>query len=232
MNTKIFISTYKDFTPMVKSTNYQVIDSRNIEVPSLKLDDKFYSELYQYRWIYDNLYDELPQYVGFCHYRKYFSFFDNIPTMTDEKCIIVKPLYFNCSVKYQYGMFHNIEDLEIVENIIKEKYNEYVPTMEKYFLGNKFIQCNMFVIKKELFKDYINFIFGVLDEYIKIIGCSVIERINNNKTKYLKPFYPNSTIDYQYRIGGYLAERLTGIFLLHNFKHFEEYEMIVSEKKY
>lgn len=72
----------------------------------------------------------------------------------------------------------------------------------------------------------------VLNEYVKIVGTDINKRIEDNKDKYLKSFYPNNTIDYQYRIGGYLAERLTNVFILKRFKSIMACPVIITEKKY
>ena len=87
-------------------------------------------------------------------------------------------------------------------------------------------------MKKDDFKRYVEFIFGVLDEYVKIVGTDIRKRIEDNKEKYLKDFYPNNTVDYQYRIGGYLAERLTNVFLMNNFTKMKTYPIIITEDKY
>jgi len=81
-------------------------------------------------------------------------------------------------------------------------------------------------------KKYCEFIFGVLNEYLSITGYDIFKRIVDNKDKYLKDFYPNNTIEYQYRIGGYLAERLTNVFIMTHFKKIKAYPVIVTEDKY
>ena len=87
-------------------------------------------------------------------------------------------------------------------------------------------------MKREDFQDYIKFVMNILDEYIKMVGIDINKRIEDNKDKYLKSFYPNSTIDYQNRIGGYLAERLTNVFILKRFKNIKTYPVIITENKY
>ena len=72
----------------------------------------------------------------------------------------------------------------------------------------------------------------MLDDYLNIVGTDINKRIEENKDKYLKDFYPNNTVEYQYRIGGYLAERLTTVFIYGNFKHIKPYDVIITENKY
>jgi hypothetical protein len=56
--------------------------------------------------------------------------------------------------------------------------------------------------------------------------------IYDNYEKYIKNFYPNNTVEYQYRIGGYTAERLSNLFMMHKFKKIKTYPVIVTEDKY
>jgi hypothetical protein len=48
----------------------------------------------------------------------------------------------------------------------------------------------------------------------------------------LKDYEPNNTVEYQYRIGGYLAERLTNLFLLTHFKKIKTYPVVITENRY
>lgn len=228
---KIYICTHKDFSSPVKSDYYKIIDARKINV-NLPFDDLFYSEFYQFKWVNDNL--ELPEYIGFCHYRKYFSFLDNIPDMDkifeNHDVITLKPLFTGNNRK-QYEQCHNVDDLDIVKNIINNDFKEYKEAFEIFENNNILFPCNMFIMKREDFKEYIKFIFNVLDKYTQIAG-DINKRIEDNKKKYLKNFYPNNTIWYQYRIAGYIGERLTNVFIYKHFKNPLMYDMIQTEDKY
>lgn len=244
-NIDMFITAYKDFSTNITNKAYKVIvgnhsitNKSNLRLINCKqddiLDDKFYSELYMYKYVRKKC--RLKQYVGFCHYRKYFNFLDNIPNMDEifnkYDCIVAKPLQWKETVKEQYAKMHNIEDLNIIEKIIDEKYPEYSHFCKVFLNGHLFIPYNMFIMKREDFKRYCDFVFGVLNEYTNIVGTDINKRIEDNKEKYLKRFYPNNTIEYQYRIGGYLAERLTNIFLMNNFKKMKTYGIAITETKY
>ena len=98
--------------------------------------------------------------------------------------------------------------------------------------NNIIFPCNMFIMKKEDFIEYVDFVKWALDEFVKVIGTDIEKRIEDNKDKYLKDFYPNDEVWYQYRIGGYLAERLTNVFILKKFERVKAYKMIITEQKY
>lgn len=244
--TNIFIGVYKAFQPKVNNPCYKMIvgnhdlsnksDLKLIECGNKddKLDDKFYSELYMLKYLSEKY--ELKDYVGYCHYRKYFNFLDNIPNMDEifkeYDAIVAKPINYKLTIKEQYQTCHNIEDLYIIGGILADKYPSYATIWHNFINGNMMIPYNMFIMKKEDFKEYIKFIFDVLDEYINIVGTDIYKRIAGNNDKYIKSFSPNNTSEYQYRIGGYIGERLTNIFLMAHFKKMKPYEVIITEDKY
>jgi hypothetical protein len=228
-NTIIYICTHKDFIPAVHNDEvYKIIDSRSI-TPHIRLKDDFWSELYQYKFISEQ--SDLPEYVGFCHYRRYFSFGDKVPSLSKDMAIAATPMTFILTVEQQYDQCHNIDDLHQVGDILKELYPQYQATWNKFLRGHTFYPCNMFLMSRDKFKEYIKFIFDIMNEFLDQVG-DVKKHIEENKEKYLKPFYPNNDPQYQYRIGGYICERLTNVFLMKNFRHIETYNMIVTERKY
>ena len=245
-NLDIFIGTYKTFKPPVSNPAYKIIvGNHDIDNDSglelIKcgnkddvLDDRFFSEIYMLKYLVK--YRQLKDYVGFCHYRKYFSFMDNIPDMDEifGKCgaIVARPLHMKYNIGLTYGMCHNIEDLAITGVIIKTSFPEYYDAFLNVTNGNILIPYNMTIMKRDDFIRYVNFVGGVLDRYIEIVGTDIEGRIKNREKLYLKDFDPNNTLDYQYRIGGYLAERLTTIFVHKNFKNVMTYPIKITEIKY
>lgn len=246
-NVDIFVGTYKDVNPPLTNKAYKIIVGNheiknNSKLELIKcgddkdvLDDRFYSEIYMLRKLVENNYP-FKDYVGFCHYRKLFSFMDKIPDIDEcfKTCdaIIGKPISQKKGVGYQYALCHNFDDLKLIGEIIKDKYPEYFDTYKNVLLREELIPYNMFIMKKEDFLKYMEFINGILDEFVKIIGTDIEQHIENNKDKYLKKYYPNSEVDYQYRIGGYLAERITNIFLFKNMKKIKAYPVKITEGKY
>lgn len=97
---------------------------------------------------------------------------------------------------YQYEItpYQYAEDLDVMLDIIKEKYPEMYQSAYEY-LHNSTIgyYCNMFIMKKELFKEYSEWLFTILEEHEK------------------RRDYSNYDID-GYRVSGYLGERLFGIY--------------------
>ena len=100
---------------------------------------------------------------------------------------------------YQYEItpYRYAEDLEVMLDIIKEKYPEYYDTAY-YYLHKSPIgyYCNMFIMRKEIFKEYSEWLFTILEEHEK------------------RRDYSNYDID-GYRVSGYLGERLFGIYYMY-----------------
>ncbi len=243
-NIKIYISCHKDcYLPKGKFLFPIQVGAKNAQVrfPGILHDDvgeniseknPTYCELTAQYWAWKN---EQADYYGFFHYRRYLSFSDQAyqenmygevekdyldDSVYEDLCLDARKMqeticqydvltaksvclkkmnkslksnfYQYASTPYQYG-----EDLELLLDIIKEKYPDYVKTA-KYYLYESPIgyYCNMFIMKKELFNDYCSFLFDILQEHEK------------------RRDYTDYNID-AYRVSGYLAERLFGIYYTH-----------------
>lgn len=233
-NLDIFVCTHKNFEQVVNNESYKTIDTREIISGENELKDNFYSEFFSMFYVERKI--NFKKYIGFCHYRRYFEFMDNIPDLdgvfSKSEIIAVKPITFKNTVREQYAVCHNIEDLYILSGIIGEMYPNYIDAWNNFLDGHLMFPYNMFIMKSDEFKEYIRFIKNILDKYVKIVGTDIYQRIENNKEKYLKDFSPNNTVEYQYRIGGYLGERLTNLWIIHNHKKIKAYLVKITENKY
>ena len=241
----ILIGTYKDFKPSVTNPSYKIIYGNHtlsgeydLEtykcVSDERLDDMFYSEIYMLQNLDKKLLD--TKYIGFCHYRKYFDFFDDIPNMDelfkDYDVVLGNPIQLFYPIGIQYEVCHNGDDFYGIGAIIKERYGDYYDAFLRVADRRRFYPFNMFIMRTEDFKEYIDFVSGVLHDYINIIGDDITKRIVDNKEKYLKSFPPNNFIEYQYRFGGYIAERLTNVFVERKFSRIKTFGITVTDKKY
>ena len=240
----MFISTDRPFPIRVSNPTYKIlignhkIESRTKrEVIRCKLntelDDSFYGEIYMYKWLRDNY--KLKKYVGFCHYNRYFAFLDKIPNMEKEfsksDILIPKPIPLNVTNKEVYEKLYNIKDLNIIEDIITNKYPQMSDGLNGFLKARIMIPYNMFVMRKEDFIEYVDFVWDVLEEYLKVVGNDIDKRIEDNKNEYIKDFYPSDKIEYQKRIGKHLTERLTNIFIMYKFKKFGVSNIIIEKNE-
>ena len=114
--------------------------------------------------------------------------------------VVLKKLNKNLkSNRHQYELtpYQYKEDLDVMLDIIKEKYPEYYD-IANYYLDKSPLgyYCNMFVMKRELFQKYSEWLFTILFEHEK----------------------RRDYTDYDvtgYRVSGYLGERLFAIWYLH-----------------
>ena len=190
-------------------------------------------ELTAQYWAWKN---DDADYYGFFHYRRYFAFdpsitcddgwgnivYDRISDevikeikldpvsmkkmITQYDVISVKGrLYpqmqdeeFPMDVYHEYGVapFQHRKDLDLTLKILKQKYPEFVETADEYMKSNVAHECNMFIMKKDIYQKYCAWLFDILFEAEKQIDTT---------------WYSVE----EYRVMGYLAERLCGIYYLY-----------------
>ena len=99
------------------------------------------------------------------------------------------------TVQEQYGSADYLreKDLRTVLDIIRERYPSYIEAAETYCSGTTGYYCNMFVMRRDLFHSYCEWLFSVLEEF---------ER-RTDMTGYSRE---------ELRTTGHLAERLWGIY--------------------
>lgn len=168
-----------------------------------------YCELTGLYWAWKNLH---CNYIGLCHYRRYFSKRKYYANLKSKKKSIFNELdyenllknndvilpkkrnYYIETVRSQYEHAHNKKDLDEVEKIISEKYPEYICAFEKVMNRKKLYIFNMFAMKKELFDEYCQWLFNILfalETRIDITGYN----------------------QYDARVYGFLSERLFNVWL-------------------
>lgn len=181
-----------------------------------------YCELTGLYWYLKNKIDDDVEYVGVNHYRRYFLPYNNefakssivrisfdkweeinkqnpnflYEAAKDVDVILPVKRVYPMSIRAQYSTMHYREHLDETVSIIKEFYPRYEKAAEEYLKGNKSHLYNMFVIKKEYYKEMMEWIFDVL--------FKLEERIE----------IPNDV--QQARVFGFLSERLVNIFILQN----------------
>lgn len=164
-----------------------------------------------------------PDYIGFMHYRRHFifnnkkydaSFYDQVPfDILDEAYLqecslndnaikdivcgndIVMAFPYKTSGNYeQYKAVHKIEDYDKAIDYVRKKHADFSKILDAYNKEKFAYFLNMFVMKKDIFFNYCEFIFDVL--------LNIKDQLNVFKYD-----------DYQYRALGFIGERLTGAYL-------------------
>lgn len=232
---KIYICTHTDFDCPVNNSAYEIIDVRKLYNYACPLGvlPPFYSELQAYKYMADK--KELPKYIGFCHYRRYFEFMDNIPdTSIIDKygCIVTEPARFNCSVLRQYDRSHNVRDIEIVGQIAKKHFPDLYESMRKMMRGNTMYLSNMFIMRSDHFREMMAVLWEILNRYLNTI---LLDNITAHITLNCKRYHIGKpgrygTVDYQYRIGGYLGERIISAWIMQHFPNAYTFKTILTSK--
>lgn len=208
--------------------NKQKLDGMLHDDEGINISDKnrSYCELTAQYWAWKNV---DADYYGFFHYRRYFSFSETqFPTNTfgdvkleknDEKTLqelqldeshmrdviekydVIAPQKGKFDIpgltmykQYCIAKVHRKEDLDLVLSIIDRDYPEMSQTAQEYIHSTDGYFCNMFIMKKEIFQAYCEWLFPILEEHEKRRDFSSYDRET-------------------YRVSGYLAERLCGIYL-------------------
>lgn len=162
----------------------------------------YFCELTALYWVWKN-YQIIgdPDKIGLCHYRRFFL---DIPQNAD----VIAPVHIiRTSVLKQFQAYHNTHLLKQAIDNIQNK--DLKQSIEIYLNQNRGYFFNMFVMKKFYFFKYCEFIFPIL---FQIMNLSEWEKLDN----------------YQKRIAGFIAERLTGgfIFYLKNVEKVNFYETL------
>lgn len=97
---------------------------------------------------------------------------------------------------YHDGTIVRNSDIELMTNIVRNKYPTIYPYYQKYLDGNFFLGYNMFIMKKQFFTKMCQFEFDVLEEVEKTLDKSLSQRSLNAN-----------------RVYGYLAEILTSVYI-------------------
>lgn len=149
------------------STNYQRDDTGD----NISNKNKYYCELTGLYWAYKNL---KADYIGLCHYRRYFDL-KRIDITKYDVILPKKRHYFIETVKSQFEHAHGNKPLLVTRNVINDLYPNYLESYDICMSKRSLHICNMFVMKYEIFIDYCSFLFNVLSKVEESLGN--IERI-------------------------------------------------------
>lgn len=186
-----------------------------------------YCELTAQYWAWKNT---DADYYGFMHYRRYFSFnpsqleedtFGNViyerldaqaveDLRLNEKTIesFVNNYDVICTEgqniaglgqgktvweHYKNSPHHRLDDMQKILDIISEQYPDYLDAAQEYMKSRTAYFCNMYILRKDIFNEYSEWLFGILKEHEK------------------RSDFSDYDVD-EYRVSGFLAERLWGIY--------------------
>ena len=229
-NTRIFICAHKDFTLPVASSVYEVADARKSGDSYHGVAGSFYSELLEMHRLSKR--KSLPAYIGFCQYRKYFDFMNDVPDIPklikEHGCITVKAVELGKSVREHYAHVGNVEDIDICTDIIAESSPDFFPKWKQHIDGHYLHPASMFIMHIGEWRSMLNFVWETVNEYLKRIGGDIDKRIESDRDKY---HLSTSSIEYQRRVGGQLCERLISAWIDSQYPNALQVGMTITSKK-
>lgn len=228
MSVSIYTITHMPFTPPSSPVYIPLQVGRAIHPDYGYLGDDtgdnisdkntYYSELTGLYWIWKNRTDS--DYLGLCHYRRYFLN-DNGELMTQsdyEKIlsafdvIIAKSQTGPYDYKTIYSRSHDIRNLDLVGEVIRELYPDYSSTFEEVIAGNHCYVGNLFVAPRELFCAYCEWLFTIF--------FAMESRIDTTGYD-----------DYHKRLFGFLSEQLLIVWIKYNNLTYYEAPFGLSQEK-
>ncbi|AWZ49471.1 exopolysaccharide biosynthesis protein [Clostridiaceae bacterium 14S0207] len=196
---------------------------------NISIKNPNYCELTGLYWAYKNLKCE---YIGLCHYRRYFTM-KNIfkrAIQTNNKLDLIlnksqieellskynvilpkKRNYYIETIESHYKNAHHIEDLKKVEKIIETDYPEYMESFKSVMNGRTLHLYNMFIMKKDDFDKYCEWLFHILFKLEENVDVSSYD-------------------NYQKRIYGFLSERLFNVWIAKQEFNIKELPILNMEK--
>lgn len=179
-----------------------------------------YGELTGLYWIWKNVED--IDYVGLCHYRRYFIN-DNKQIMIREEylhllrecdAIVANAMFTEEGRSYyeHFGRAHNRHDLEAVERALNKLYPDYSEAFQQAMNGEKYYWGNLVVTSLEILKAYSEWLFNIFAEASEEIDVSDYD-------------------DYHKRVYGFLSEQMFYVYALKNKLILKEVVVGISDEK-
>lgn len=229
MDTRIYVMAHKKIEPIQNDIYIPLqVGKKGKEAlgyigddtgDSISEKNSSYCELTGLYWLWKNVNCDI---VGICHYRRFFvkneQILDReyIETVLQSYDVIIPDS--RCtqegSMEAHYAARHDIEDLLLCGEVIREKYPEYITAFQVAMNANLISVGNMWITRKEIFDAYCAWLFDILFEVEKRIDFSKYD-------------------DYQGRVMGFLSERLFRVWLLNqSYSAREEYVKMIETKDF
>ena len=177
--------------------------------------------------VYRHLMDRQDKYVGINQHRRLFDIPEDHDFDEDfKRCEVIAHAYeMPMTIGRQYALYHNIDDLTFMLDLVSEKYpgvgayRDYLMRCTSFF-GN----C-CFVMRKEDFEEYFSMYFDLAHEFMVRKNLMSVESVYRycEKTCEMKRAVfknaeePTCDVKYQSRILGYLQERLFTLYMVYKY---------------
>lgn len=226
---KLYVATHKPFLPpsdcfyapiqvgahLGHLSDYLTDDTGD----NISFKNHLYGELTALYWIWKN--DNISNYVGLCHYRRYFLNSTH-QLLTSDECDkifnnydIILPYKAFCPGMNYYEMYarsHNIHDLKVIEDVIARTKPEYLYDYQQAIHSDTYYMGNLFITSRELFASYAQWLFEIFNEAEPLIDVSSYDL-------------------YHQRVYGFLSEQMLMAWINHHHLRVCELEVTITTDK-
>ena len=177
-----------------------------------------FGELSGIYWVWKN--QKLSDYVGVCHYRRFFSdAAGNILSGRDYTDIlneydIITSKEYEASGSYlsYYNEAHNPNEQSTLREAIMKVFPEDICVYDKVMSQDKYYYGNLFATKREIFTDYCNWLFTILFECEKHLDLTGYDA-------------------YHGRVFGFLSEQLLKVYIEKKHLKVNEARIALTDEK-
>lgn len=129
----------------------------------------YYSELTGLYWVAKNVKD--TDNLGLCHYRRFFLNTDG-GFLSEQQCeellkncdiILPRAVYHQKSYYEVYKEAHNIYDLDVTGEVLRELYPDTYKLFRAIIMDEKVYSGNLFITSRENFCEYSKWLFSIFD---------------------------------------------------------------------
>lgn len=211
----------------------------------------YYGELTGVYWVWKNI--RTSDYVGVCHYRRYFcteegriltgAEYEKI--LSEYDMITSKKLKLNYSYYDGYASDYNRKDLDVVGDVIRKMYPDYYESFERLVHEKGTYFGNMMVCAKTLYDEYCEWLFSIFEKAEERIDASGYDDYHKRVYGFISEFllYVWAKVRglkvYECKVGmtdekretAEMKERLAGFFAKRDIAGAKDYILACLEKR-
>ena len=182
---------------------------RDNEGENISEKNKQFCELTALYWIWKHAREDI---LGLVHYRRHFLFPKNWKECmlnNQVDVILPVPLYVAPTVEENFKSRHEPSDWEFMMQYLKDNFPENYQAACRFFKGNLYSPCNMFVMKRDVLDALCSWLFPIL--------FKVAEHGGEKDNSYLN------------RYPGFISERLISLYFEINR---EKFKLVYADKNF
>lgn len=239
MNVKIIIATHKQYKmpeeeiylplQVGKEGKSEIGYSGDNSGDNISNKNNSFCELTGLYWGWKNLQCD---YLGLVHYRRHFTVKKPIYKMIHNpmRCVLStqeiahfihkydiilpkKRTYYIETLYTHYEHTHYKEHLDVTREIIKEKYPEYLNTLDLIYNQRYGYMFNMFIMRKDLSDAYCKWLFDILFELEKQISMPQLSAYQGRFYGRISEIIFNCWLAYQLSVNNYSVKEIGYLYI-------------------